>query len=83
MTEKKVTGRIPVQTLISPVDTAVYRTGNTFAELLPFDGKFQQIPEKHIRNGLIMRKIENTVQIRTRRPGDRIQVQSGEAVIRN
>ena len=47
------------------------------AELLPFDGNFQQIPEKTYTKWFDYDKIKNTVQIRTRRPGDRIQVQSG------
>lgn len=47
------------------------------AEILPFDGNFQQIPEKTYTKWFDYDKIKNTVQIRTRRPGDRIQVRSG------
>lgn len=47
------------------------------AKLFPFDGNFQQIPEKTYTKWFDYDKIKDTVQIRTRRPGDRIQVRSG------
>ena len=47
------------------------------AKLLPFDGNFQEIPEKTYTKWFDYDKIKNTVQIRTRRPGDLIQLWSG------
>ncbi len=46
------------------------------ARVFPFDGKFQQIPEKTYTKWLDYDKIKNTVQIRTRRPGDFLQVRA-------
>ena len=46
------------------------------ARVFPFDGKFQQIPEKTYTKWFDYDKIKNTVQIRTRRPGDFLQVRS-------
>ena len=77
VTEKKVTERIPVQTLDISGMTQQFNGLEITAELLPFDGNFQQIPEKTYTKWFDYDKIKNTVQIRTRRPGDRIQVQSG------
>ena len=45
-------------------------------KILEFDGNFQQIPEKTCTKWFDYDKIENTVQIRTRRPGDYLQVQA-------
>ena len=45
-------------------------------KILKFDGNFQQIPEKTCTKWFDYDKIENTVQIRTRRPGDYLQVQA-------
>ena len=74
----KESGRaIPVQTLYISGMTQQFNGLEITAELLPFDGNFQQIPEKTYTKWFDYDKIENTVQIRTRRPGDRIQVQSG------
>ena len=42
-----------------------------------FNGKMDEIPKKPYTKWFDYDKIKNTVQIRTRRPGDRIQVQSG------
>ena len=44
--------------------------------VFPFDGNFQQIPEKTYTKWFDYDKIKNTVQIRTRRPGDFLQVRS-------
>ena len=46
------------------------------ARVFPFDGNFQQIPEKTYTKWLDYDKIKNTVQIRTRRPGDFLQVRA-------
>ena len=55
----KESGRaIPVQTLDISGMTQQFNGLEITAELLPFDGNFQQIPEKHIRNGLIMIKLK-------------------------
>lgn len=46
------------------------------ARIFPFDGNFQQIPEKTYTKWFDYDKIKDTVQIRTRRPGDFLQVRS-------
>ena len=45
-------------------------------KILEFDGNFQQIPEKTCTKWFDYDKIKDTVQIRTRRPGDYLQVQA-------
>ena len=47
------------------------------ARVFPFDGNFQQIPEKTYTKWFDYDKIKNAVQIRTRRPGDFLQVRAG------
>ncbi len=46
------------------------------ARIFPFDGNFQQIPEKTYTKWFDYDKIKDTVQIRTRRPGDFLQVRA-------
>lgn len=46
------------------------------ARVLLFDGNFQQIPEKTYTKWFDYDKIKDTVQIRTRRPGDFLQVRA-------
>ena len=46
------------------------------ARVFPFDGNFQQIPEKTYTKWFDYDKIKDTVQIRTRRPGDFLQVRA-------
>ncbi len=46
------------------------------ARVFSFDGNFQQIPEKTYTKWFDYDKIKDTVQIRTRRPGDFLQVRS-------
>ena len=47
------------------------------ARVFPFDGNFQQIPEKTYTKWFDYDRIKNAVQIRTRRPGDFLQVRAG------
>lgn len=46
------------------------------ARVFPFDGNFQQIPEKTYTKWFDYDNIKDTVQIRTRRPGDFLQVRA-------
>ena len=82
-TEQKGDGKesdrvIPVQTLDISGMTQQFNGLEITAELLPFDGNFStNFRKKAYTKWFDYDKIKNTVQIRTRRPGDRIQVQSG------
>ena len=74
----KESGRaIPVQTLDISGMTQQFNGLEITAELLPFDGNFQQIPEKTYTKWFDYDKIKKCPVIRTRKPGDYLTIADG------
>ena len=62
--------------LVIPGELILESGEHITTKILEFDGNFQQIPEKTCTKWFDYDKIKDTVQIRTRRPGDYLQVQA-------
>jgi tRNA(Ile)-lysidine synthase len=62
--------------LVIPGECILESGEHITTKILEFDGNFQQIPEKTCTKWFDYDKIKDTVQIRTRRPGDYLQVQA-------
>ena len=62
--------------LVIPGELILESGEQIMTKILEFDGNFQQIPEKTCTKWFDYDKIKDTVQIRTRRPGDYLQVQA-------